>query len=524
MTYYFNGTIVPMLRDGEKSDALLTQNGSIAALGERARELADGERDIRRVDLKGRTLLPAFLDSHSHITALAGTLDLADLSACGSFEELVKRLRTRAAQLRPGQWLLGFGYDHNDMQEKRHPDKNVLDTVSAEIPILITHASGHMGVANTAALKMMGLNRDTPDEPGGKKGRDASGELNGYLEERVFMAAAARAPRPTVTQQTENLLRAQEIYLSHGIATIQDGKTGAAQWRQLCSVAQRQAWKADVVAYLDMEAADAILGGEKNGLEAKNGLTVGGYKVFLDGSPQGKTAWLSQPYATGGNGYPVHTDAQVLGFAQKAIRDGRQLLAHCNGDAAAQQWIDAYGAAMRQEGHGSELRPVMIHAQTLRPDQMPAMTQEGMIASFFAAHLYYWGDVHLENLGEARARRISPLRSALEQGVVSTLHTDTPVLPPNLLASVGCAVNRVTGRGIVLGEEERIPAFEALRMITFNAAWQYHQEKRKGTLEPGKAADLVVLDADPLACKPEDIQKISVEMTIKGDEIIWEKR
>ena len=216
-------------------------------------------------------------------------------------------------------------------------------------------------------------------------------------------------------------------------------------------------------------------------------------------------------------GYPVHTDEALQKLVDAAYREGEQLLAHCNGDAAADQFLAA--AQRAQEAFGKRgLRPVMIHAQTVREDQLDKMKALGVIPSFFVAHVHYWGETHRKNLGEDRAAHISPVASAVERGIPFTLHQDTPVLPPDMPKTVWCAVNRLTVSGKVLGKGERVSALDALRGVTTYAAYQYHQEDQKGSIRAGKRADFAVLDRDPLKAPEEEIDRINVLATIVGGE------
>ena len=198
-------------------------------------------------------------------------------------------------------------------------------------------------------------------------------------------------------------------------------------------------------------------------------------------------------------------------------------MAHCNGDAAAQQFIDAFEKAQGCCRVKNQIRPVMIHAQTVRPDQLERMAQLDMMASFFVAHAYYWGDVHRKNFGDERAMAISPARTALEKGVRFTFHQDAPVVPPEMWRTVWCAVNRLSKTGAVIGEGERISTLEAMKALTVNAAYQYFEEESKGTLEEGKLADLMILDRDPLETPPMELKDIQTLATIKEGFLLWKK-
>lgn len=521
---YYGGPILTM-EPGPDPEAVLVREGRIEAVGPLEKCLSLAPR-ARRFRLDGRALLPAFLDPHSHVTSLASTLGLCDLSAAKSFDEIVLALRgfLAANPPAPGGWISGFGYDHNFLREKQHPTRQLLDLVSADIPILISNASGHMGVANSAALRAMGITADTPDPEGGLIGREpGSREPNGYLEETAFTSTGSRAPRPTMEQRVAQLCRAQEIYFSHGITTIQDGLTRDADWALLQTAADQGRLQADIVSYIDLQQCRGLAQDNPRLKQYRGHLKLGGYKIFLDGSPQGRTAWMSQPYQgadDGYRGYPIHSDAAVRDFMAAALEDDVQILAHCNGDAAAQQMLDAYAAAVKKTGRGG-IRPVMIHAQLLRADQLPQLAELGMFASFFVAHTWQWGDIHIENFGMPRAARISPVGSALRAGVPYTFHQDTPVLPPDMIDTLFCAVNRVTRSGVQLEQSERIGVLEALRGVTVNAAAQYFEENEKGTLAPGKRADLVLLSEDPRAVPSEALRRVQVLETFKDGVSVW---
>ena len=522
---FFGGPILTM--DGpQRPQAVLVAEGRIARVGTLAL-CAAAAPGARRVDLRGRALLPAFLDPHSHLTALANTLRLAALEGAGSFDEIADRLGAfiRRSPDTPGGWVNGFGYDHNLLREARHPTRRLLDEVCPDRPVLIAHASGHMGVANTAALRALGIGPDTPDPEGGRIGREEDGRTpSGYLEEVAFTSASAKIPQPSADQRLALLERAQQIYLSHGITTIQDGLTRQGEWELLRLAAQRGALCADVVCYLDLQQCRALARDFPQYHSYCDRLRIGGYKVFLDGSPQGRTAWISRPYLgapEGQCGYPVHSDAAVEGFMTAALEDRAQILVHCNGDEAARQMLDAYAAALEKTG-AAGVRPVMVHAQLLRPDQLPRLRELGVIASFFVAHTWHWGDVHLRNLGPERAGRISPVGSALREGVCYTFHQDSPVLPPDMIDTLFCAVNRVTRAGVPLAAEERLSVPDALAGMTRNAAFQYGEETQKGRIAPGMRADLVLLSEDPEAVPAGELRRLQVLRTYKDGQSVWQ--
>ncbi|MCK5736816.1 MAG: amidohydrolase family protein, partial [Spirochaetaceae bacterium] len=262
----------------------------------------------------------------------------------------------------------------------------------------------------------------------------------------------------------------------------------------------------------------------------KNGFRMGGAKFLLDGSPQAKTAWLSKPYHIPPEGrdadycgYPMQEDNDfIFSVYEECLKRDMQILTHTNGDQASQQLLDNYEKAKEASGSTADTRPVMIHAQTVRDDQLDRMKPLNMIPSFFQAHTFFWGDWHINSvLGKERAYRISPVRSAIERGITYTLHQDTPVVPPNMPFTLWTAVNRKTRTGEVIGPDQRITILEALKGVTINAAYQYFEEDSKGSITVGKRADLVILDKNPMNVDPDDLKDLKVLETIKDGKTIY---
>lgn len=317
-------------------------------------------------------------------------------------------------------------------------------------------------------------------------------------------------------------VEAQKIYASFGITTAQEGFAHRSEVDIYERLGRSDQMLLDMVAYVDIVEDSEVVQQREDLKEYRNHFRIGGYKLFLDGSPQGKTAWMSKPYVNSGDycGYPIYTDEQVDGYVQQALDEHRQLLVHCNGDAASQQMLNGYHHSRQKT---TDTRPVMVHSQTLRPDQLPQLKETGVMPSYFVAHVYHWGDVHLVNFGKQRAENISCTASALKNHIPFTFHQDTPVILPDMLESVWAAVNRITKNGVVLGEQQRISVLEALKAVTINAAYQYFEEDRKGTLEAGKLADLVILNEDPLKAEPMKLRDIQVMETIKEGRTIYKK-
>lgn len=523
---YYNGKIITMSK--QKAQAVLVRDGRICKVGDlESVERAAGEA-VRRVDLQGKCLMPSFIDTHSHIV-MNGQMSLfANLSECRNFDDIVQVMRNYIQEHKISEQgiAVGYGYDHNFLKEQKHPDKTILDQVSREIPIVILHVSGHLECVNSAVLEMCGISEKTEDPKGGRIGRiSGTREPNGYLEEAGMSVAGKVMER--ISMDLDAVMEGmQDIYLENGITTVQDGASARENLQILKKMAEKGALQVDVVAYPMITADGKRLVEEWKEYDGKyqGRLKIGGYKIILDGSPQGRSAWLSKPYLGGDgteNGYPYWEDETVKKYVSQAVKEGKQILAHCNGDAASEQFLNAYEAVVEEEKKGQELRPVMIHCQTVRKDQLKRMAKTGMIASIFVGHVWYWGDVHQRNLGEERGNQISPVRDALDQGVMVNFHQDTPVTKPDMLHSVWCSVNRVSSGGRVIGANQRITVYEALKAVTIHGAYEYFEENEKGSIEEGKKADMVILSQSPLEVEPDRIREIRVLETIKEGETVY---
>lgn len=527
---YHHGILITMEQEGHIKEAMLIEEDSIIALGTNEELLALQQPEDQLIDLQGKTMLPGFIDAHSHFVGLANSLSQCDLSEAISFADIVSKMKTfiKEHEIPAGQWVSGNAYDHNFMIEKAHPSKFILDEISTIHPIVIIHASSHMGVANSMALKERHIDADTADPEGGRYYRIAgSREPNGHMEETAFIDFENAMPMISTAQMMKLLVKAQEIYASYGITTIQDGMVANPLFQLLQTASRNELLYLDIVGFIDLNHCRALTKEHKEYVNQYiKHFKIGGYKIFLDGSPQGRTAWMQTPYLgaeDGYSGYPVLSDAHLYTLITQAMEDGLQLLAHCNGDAAAEQYISQFEQVVKEHPHWELHRPVMIHAQLVRKEQLKRMLVMDMIPSFFVAHTYFWGDIHIENFGIERAASISPAKDAQDIGLRYTFHQDSPVLPPDMMRTLWCAVNRKTKSGVPIGPEEAITPYEALQAITIHGAYQYFEEAQKGTLTPGKLADLVILDQNPLSVDPKSIKDIHVVETIKGGQTIYKR-
>ena len=531
---YFNGDILPMTGENDTFEALVVEDGKIAFTGtlDAAREAAP---DAEEIDLAGACLMPGLIDPHSHIAGSNQYVIAAQLEGCADFDEIVERMRAFAELNNIGEdsVIMGVSYDQNSLAEGKHPDRHVLDRISKDTPVVCMHASSHMLVANTKLLEVTGITAETPDPEGGRYGREEDGVTpDGYCEEPnamwpVFGQVQARQK----FDMDKLIIQMQDVYLEHGITTCQEGATTADMLAMFAGFAKKGLLHMDVVSYpMYGEDVDKMLSdyAEYDGSDYQGHLRIGGLKMFFDGSPQGRTAWMTEPYSLGDEGegycgYGTMNDDDAYDFMRKAIDGNHQLLAHTNGDAAADQYLRVYKRALADSPNPEKekLQPVMIHCQTARRDQYEQMPQINMVPSIFTNHIWYWADVHLKNFGQERGQRVSAVRDALDCGLRPTFHTDCPVLRPNLFESVWCAAKRVTKNGVQLDESQKIGVYEGLECITINGASQYGEADSKGTLEIGKLADMCVVEKNPLKVELDELRDLKVLKTIKEGEVVW---
>lgn len=483
------------------------------------------------IDLEGKTLMPGFIDSHSHLVRFAQALTTVDLSGVTNILEIAQRITNyiEINKLNPDAWVIGFGYDNNMLPDKKNPNRDDLDKISDTHPIFLTHTSGHVGSMNSKALEIFGVDENTPDIEGGVIERyPDSRKPTGYMEETAFMHYSSQIDFALTDEDLMNFInQAEDIYLGYGITTAQDSLISTAEFPLINNMITNNRFKMDIIGFIDLKTSASIAEENKDMIGVyKNKFKIGGYKIFLDGSPQAKTAWLEEPYIDEHSkyrGYGIYDDAAVEKYIEKSLDDQMQLQAHCNGDAAAEQYINAFSNVMMRRNTTNNYRAVLIHSQIVKENQYTSMSNLNIIPSIFVAHVYHWGDIHLANLGMERASQISASKTALDNNLPFTYHQDTPVIKPDMLETIWCAVNRITKDGVLLGENQKVTPYEALKAITINAAYQNKEENLKGTIEEGKLADLVILSDNPITCDPMSIKDIEILETIKEGKTLYKK-
>tara|TARA_R110002124_G_scaffold88114_1_gene226379 strand:+ start:720 stop:2465 length:1746 start_codon:yes stop_codon:yes gene_type:complete len=540
---FFGGPILTMDDAQPNVEAVAVDDGIIVGVGSSAELEADFlGPETQLHDLKGRTLIPGFVDAHSHfsfvgIQAIAANLLPPPDGPGSSIAELQTALREyldSSSRAQDYGILIGFNYDDSQLQEQRHPTRQELDAVSTSLPIMAIHQSGHLGVYNSKALEVLGINADTANPEGGTIYREKDGVTpNGLLAENAHIGALLKLiPRFTPQQSIDMLMQAQDIYLANGFTTIQDGRTSPDTLQGLAQAAKAGYFKVDVVAYPDLVSnlQNPMLKGPLMSRDYADHFRIGGVKLTFDGSPQGKTAWFTHPYFqppehedANYSGHPLFADeAEARRIMKQAYDHDWQVLVHANGDAAIDQLIRLTDAVQQDIPDTRDPRTVLIHGQYLRADQIPELVRLGIFPSLYPMHTFYWGDWHSSSVaGPELAKFISPTGTLHRAGIKFSIHSDAPVTFPNAMRILHSATNRVTRSGVILGPEERLDALTALKAMTIWPAYQHFEENSKGSIEKGKVADLVVLSQNPITLPREQLLELKVMETIKDGESVY---
>jgi predicted amidohydrolase YtcJ len=532
------GTILTMNDAAMRVEAVAEKAGRIIGVGTVAEITALKGPETRVIDLSGRTMVPGFVDPHGHIVlgglqALSANMLPAPDGPGNSIPALQQALRewmtANAEAVAKTNLIVGFGYDNAQLVELRHPTRDDLDAVSTEYPVILVHQSGHLAAMNSKGLELAGVTAETPDPPGGViRRREGSQEPDGVLEETAMAANVVPLLGGIGADGFKELARSgAALWARFGYTTAQEGRTVPPIAKLMREVADAGGFANDVTVYIDVDVdLDYILANRS--LDYVNHMRIAGGKLSLDGSPQGFTALRDRPYydpvgnyPAGYKGYATVAEDRANELVDWAFANNVHLLTHSNGEGASDMLIAAIRAA--EAAHGvADRRPVLIHGQFLREDQVDAYIALKVVPSLFPMHTYYWGDWHRDHtVGPVAADNISPTGWFRDRGSIFTTHHDAPVAFPDSMRVLDATVTRRTRSNDILGPAQRVDVITGLKAMTIWAAYQQFEEGNKGSIEVGKLADLVILSDDPTAVPPDDIDLIKVTETIKEGATIF---
>lgn len=514
------GTILTMNGASPRAEAMAIRGNRILAIGKTEVVQAAIGYGAQVVDLQGRTLMPGLIDPHMHFafTAFEDWIDVSPITT-PDYSTVWMALQKGVAAARPGEWVRAQQFDASITRDAKIPTLAELDALAPNNPFFMQESNGHIAYANSAAFKVAGITRDTPDPAGARFNKDSRHNLTGRLEEMAAQQAFLDVmPAPSAADMVERVHRLLSHASSVGCTLLHD-----------CGIGIMAGAK-------DLQLLDAVLGGghapvryrgmlvstimdewDNAGIKPGHGndlFRVNGIKAWADGSNQALTGFQRENYlGTDTRGALNYSLEHVTGVIRRANASGWQVGVHANGDAAIDMVLDAYEAVLGQNPTGN-LRHRIEHCSVLHPEQRQRMKAMGISPSFLIGHVRWWGKAFRDRIfGADRAHLYDPCASALATGLRISLHSDWNVTPIEPLRYVEDAVTRVMNEGGgVFFPEECISVEAALRAVTIDAAWQCHMDEQVGSLEPGKLADFVILEDDPTAAGVK-ISKIKVSET-----------
>ncbi len=482
-TVYHNGTIVTMNDELKFAEAVAVSGDTILAVGDFAKVKTVTHEKTRYVDLKGKTLLPGFIDAHSHILdtafrALWVDVNSVPLGTVARIADVIRLLKEKAQVTPKGEWIVGWGYDDSKIEEMRHLTVEDLNQISTEHPVSVSHISGWVTYHNSLALAKGNITQETPDTDYYRILHYPNGEPSGTIES-ALCPIFSKIPMAAGEKFIEGLKIVSERYAAKGCTTSQEGWLCSEETVELAREAMNEnLFNVRLVLYSVGEGEVYDTGKNERYSEFSSGdyldknkmLCMGAVKLTADGSIQAKTAHLSKPYFVCPDDKPDflgpynHEQAWLNDRVLTFHKQGKQVAIHCNGDGAIEMAVIACEHAQEQY-YREDPRFVFIHCQTARKDQLERIAKLKACISFFVTHTYFWGERHYTIfLGPERAMRLDPVREAMDLGINCTLHNDTYVTPIDPLLSVWSAVNRRTYEGRDLGRAEQgIDVYSALK-------------------------------------------------------------
>lgn len=514
-------------------EALAISGDKVVAAGSSEEMAALSGPATQVIELAGRLATPSFYDVHTHLAHFGLGLKNLDLNPrkIDSVTSLLDAVAAAVKTKKPGEWVIGRGYDHSKLAENRHPTRKELDAIAPDNPVYVVRACGHVGVANSVALDLGGIRYDTPDPDGGSIGR-ADGELTGLLAENARAPVASKQPVPDLDNYVEAIEAGGKMMLSYGITSTMDAAVGMSNgWTEFAAY---EAAKAS--GRLPVRVSMCLIGDKERNIleEATEKGYVAGYgdnmlrlrqvKIFIDGSIGGKTAAMKTPYegTEGDRGLFCLTQDETDALVKRAHDLGYQMAVHAIGDAAIERILNAFRAA-QEANPAPDRRHRIEHCGWLSAEQIATMVELGALPAPQPDFIYYFGDQYVEVRGKAASDFAYPMRAWIDAGLRPSASTDCPVTPLNPFAGLYAMVTRTTDKGTVLGADQALTMAEALNAYTLESAYASHEEEVKGRLVPGQLADIAVFSQNLFEIAPSEILDTTCEMTLLGGKVVYQK-
>ncbi len=538
-TLYFGGDIITM--DGDEPayvEAVIERDGKIIYVGDKAGAVNNFAGKTIEVNLEGKTMLPGFLDPHGHFMSALMMVNQVNVASppvgtVKNIPQMIEKLKAyqKEKNIPKGGWIVGWGYDQDLLDEQRHITKKDLDAAFPDNKVLIVHVSMHGAVLNSKALEWANIDKNTRTPAGGIIARmPGSTEPAGLLMEMAYLPVMEKLPQPDDEEMLELMKPAQMMYTREGYTQAIEGFTHFKDLNFLMKAAAQGKNFIDIIALPSFTEMDKWLNKPEYKFgEYHNKFKIQACKITLDGSPQGKTALVSKPYLTGGpagekdwKGNASITQEQLDGLTKKLFDNHIPIQIHANGDGA----IDMMIKTVEHAGITAkdDRRTLIVHSQFQRPEHLPKYVELGLLPSYFTLHTFFWGDVHIKNIGKEAAFFISPMKAAKEAGLITSNHSDFNVTPLNPFFMMWTAMARESRSGVIIGPDQRVDAYTALQALTTGPAYQFFEENRKGKIKVGMLADFVIIEKNPLKQAVSDIKNNEVVQTIKEGKTVYSKK
>lgn len=520
----YNANILTVNPQQPRARAIAISGERILALGEDEAVRALATRSTRQLDLGGSTVLPGFIDAHCHVL-VSGLMHLRYIECnLGSIAAIQEAVRARAAETPPGEWVVGFLYDDTKTKERRFLNRRDLDEAAPDHPVYITHRGGHTAYVNSLALERVGIDEETPGPPGGRLEREPdSGRLSGRVCETAMNPFTEAIPQNFSDADYRQAVKLIAGRMNRaGITSAHDMWVTTRDLAGFHAARREDALSLRVYCMIGYPYIEQMNAAGINTRFGDSWVRVGGAKLMCDGSISERTARLNEPYVGRPDDYGILVtgEEKLYEYASNAHRSGWQIGTHANGDYAIGLVLRVYERLQREQPR-NDPRFRIEHCTVLNDDLIGRIRALEAIPTPFASYVYYRGEIMAE-YGEQRVEKMFALRSLLDAGIRAAPGSDYPPGPYEPMMGLQSAVTRADMTGRVWGPRQRITVEEAIRCATLHGAYASYEEDLKGSLEPGKLADLVVLGQDPLAVDPFALVDVPVERTMVGGRWVYE--
>ena len=522
-TILYNAKIITVNPNQPSAEAIAISGNKIIGVGSNKDIMGLASSNTKKIDIDKKVITPGFIDAHSH-PASAGRSHLRNVDCdLRSISEIQDAIFERSKKTPKGEWISGFKYDDTKTKEKRFINNRDLDQVAPDHPVIITHRGGHTAYVNSMALKLSGIDENTPNPEGGSIERDLSGKINGRLLESATYLVKKLIPNEfTRADYQAGAKLISEMLSKSGITSVTDAGTGVKSLQSYHDAYNSGELKTRIYCMIRGYAFDEVNNSGKKTGHGDEWVKIGALKLACDGSISERTARLSEPYIGRPNdfGIIVHDEEHLFEEALKAHLNDWQIGIHANGDVGIDIALNVY-ERLQKEKFRKDPRFRLEHCTVINKSLIERIKALNAIPNPFSTYVYFHGE-KMKEYGKERLENMFAVRSFLDAGINVTQTSDYPPGPYEPMMAIQSSVTRTDYTGEVWGPSQKISVEEAIKVATINGAYASYEENIKGSLQTGKLADLVVLGQDPRNIDPMKIIDIPIERTMVGGKWTYE--